>query len=855
LAVEALVGLERLPAKTTVVLGGLDAQWDRLASLEAALGAEDTKEGKQLVLKASYRYMRLQYQKRGTWERLNELGEQLDLDLRDIERIALREECEDRAGKSSTRIESAYATATADANASAWKVELDGLQLDDGPALKQAWHRVRLHAWSGTLADFIGEGVSRAGPGRTAAFISAMVDWGDLNIFDVSSILKSVPKALQGLAAVRAAIKAAVLDVCKREPHRVSRRGRWAILPLARLNEDGVVSDEAVVDAMLRGYVDYVEQADASDLFHILDALATKLTAHEAAETLSYGLTLLQEALVDEKGDGAWSDQLRPPVETLSSLAGYIWTGLGSPKTAERWQFAHVVRSAVALCRDNLLNDLAVLARNAVAGPYCDQRLMFYSWHARQWLLIGLARGTCERGELPDSCIALLREELDAPHVLIRGFAAQALRDAGAVLDTSDRARLRDINVSMHAETMTDSYGRDLQPECSGMDKADGKEFHFGIDIGRYWFAPLGRAFKLTEQAIEQRARNVIAGTMGLHEITHKEDARYACGVFPKHSWDTHHSHGDTPKVDDLRAYAAYHSMMLVAADLLEKRPTARGSDEEQNRFAEWLREQGLTRKSGMWLADLRDPQLTHVPSLQQTSPGSDWYWSATTDYLDAQLFSDDGRHVVWGEWGFGNDGDAESISVASALTTKALAPALLAALQTAMSDRHYLPATSDHEAESTSDLPLHPWVDRCHGCARLDERDPWAGGLRYPNLAPSADVVQRLGLTISEDGRIWTGRSGGTLRSESWTRLVGYGREQTSNPGDRLVGDKAFIRELISDTDDQCLILSVSVRVHVERRGLEDEDFAKYPWPYRRYYLIDQDGITRTLQSRHHAR
>lgn len=848
LAVEAVVGLGRLPAKTAVVLGGLDARWDRMASLEAALRVEDTKEGKQLLLKASYRYMRLQYQKRTTWERLNELGAQLDLDLLDIQRLALREQSVDRAVGFSTRTESAYSTPTAEADAGAWKAELDGVQIDDGPALKEAWHRVRLHANPGRLIDFIEEGMKRAGPRKTAAFISAMVDWGDLDILDVNNLLKSVPKALQGLAAVRAAMKAAVLDLCKREPHRVSRRGRWAFLPLAQLNEDGVVSDEAVVAAMLAGYVDFIDQADANDLFHILDALATKLTAPEAAEALSYGLALLQEALVDEKGDGAWSDQLRPPAGTLSALAGYIWTGLGSPTTAKRWQFAHVVRNAVELRWDDLLDELAVLAGNAMAGPYCDHRLVFYSWHARQWLLIGLARGTRERRKLPDSCVALLRHELDAPHVLIRGFAAHALRDSGAVVDTSDVARLRDINVSTHPETMTDSYGGDLQTEPPGVDESDGGKFYFGIDIGPYWFAPLGRAFKLTEQAIERRARNAISGLMGLREISHMEDARYACGVFPKHSWDTHHSHGDTPDVDDLRAYAAYHSMMLVAADLLEQRPTTRGNDEEQSRFAEWLREQGLTRKSGMWLADLRDPQLTHIPSLQQTSPGSDWHWSATTDYLDAQLVSDDGGHVVWGEWGFGNDGDAESISVASALTTRELAPALLAALQTATSNRHYLPAATDHEAESTCDLPLHPWINRGHGYARLDERDPWASGLRYPNLGPSADVVQRLGLIASEDGRTWVGRSGGILRSETWSRLVGYGREQTSNPGDRLVADKAFIKELISESDDRCLVLSVSVQVRVERRGAADEGFEKCPWPYRRYYLIDQDGITRTL-------
>lgn len=853
LAVEALSRRQRLPAKTAVVMGGLDAQWDRMESLEVALEAESTKEGKKLVLIAAYRYMRLHRQKLGTWERLQQLGAQLGVDLFDVARLASLEASEDRVVRPGERIGSAYLSLREDGDegdADAWKAELDQVQVNDGPTLKEAWHRVRLHAKPGTLSGFMEEGMKRAGPKRAAAFVSAMVDWGDLSIFDVRSLLNAIPKVFHSFVAVRAAMKAAVLDVCTREPHRVCRHKPWAPLPLKQLNDDDVVSDEAVVEAMLKGFANHVDRADASDLFSIVEALSTTLTTHEAADALSYGLALLQDALVDEKGDGAWRGQLQPPSETLSALAGYIWSGLGSPTTAVRWQFAHVVRNAVELRWDDLLDELAALSTNGVGGAFCDHRLVFYGWHARQWLLIGLARGALMRCQLPVSCVALLRREIATPHVLIRAFAARALNSAGAVLDTADSVRLRDIDTPVLPEIITDTYGGEVQNEPDLTENSEIREFHFGIDIGPYWFAPLGRAFNLSEHAIERRARNAIAAELGLNQVTHRDDARYASGVFPRHSWDTHHSHGDSPKVDDLRAYAAYHSMMLVAADLLTVRPTVRGRDEEQSRFADWLHGQSLTRRSGMWLADLRDPQLTHTPSLKQTSPGTDWYWSVTTRYLDAQLLSDEGHYVVWGEWGFGNDGDAESISVASALTTRALAPALLAALQTARSDRHYLPAASDHEDEdkSTGDLPLLGWVSRGNGRALLDERDPWACGLRYPDLEPSANVVQQLGLVASQNGQTWSSTTGGFLRSESWTRLVGHGREQSSSPGGRLVANTAFLQELISQGDDQCLVLSVSVRVRVERHGAKDEDCEKYPRPYRRYYLLDQNGITQTL-------
>ena len=75
------------------------------------------------------------------------------------------------------------------------------------------------------------------------------------------------------------------------------------------------------------------------------------------------------------------------------------------------------------------MDALLTLAKAGGGGSFVDARLQFYGLHARQWLVIGLARAAAES---PDAVapyadflidVALNRE----PHVLIRHFAAQAL--------------------------------------------------------------------------------------------------------------------------------------------------------------------------------------------------------------------------------------------------------------------------------------------------------------------------------------------------------------------------------------------------------------------------------------------
>ncbi len=72
-------------------------------------------------------------------------------------------------------------------------------------------------------------------------------------------------------------------------------------------------------------------------------------------------------------GDGPWRCYLEPPDSVAAALAGYVWSGLGSPVVAERWQHAHVVRSAIELGWTELVDALIARAESGRAGPFADQ--------------------------------------------------------------------------------------------------------------------------------------------------------------------------------------------------------------------------------------------------------------------------------------------------------------------------------------------------------------------------------------------------------------------------------------------------------------------------------------------------
>jgi len=853
MTIEALVDQQQLPPKTPVAMLGIDAQWRHEKVLDDALAAAQSDLEQQRLLSICYRYVRVLGATKAQWQKFQALGQELGVDLLDIERLVANTP-EREVGSHVAEIPVSLSARKAaeedsrDAPAPVdWKAVLVGVDVGDPVPLKQAYQQAQAANKDLRFKDFIAQAAQGLAAGR-AGLVKAISRWADFDIFMLRDLLEAIPSSMRKLVSVRAALKQALLLVCDREPARISQRALYPFLPWEELKSDGIADDEEVVESVLRGYVTLVELADASELFQLLDSLSAKLSPQQAAHSLEYGLKLLKEALVDDKGDGPWSPALAPPTEPLSALAGHLWSGLSSPGWSERWQFAHAVTCAAELEWDELLDELAGFATTRDAGPFADARLKFYEWHARLWFVIGLARAALQVRRLPRACVALLREELACEHVLLRKFAAQALLAARAAEGAEDERALLAINQPTLPQLEVEGYSGPMDDEPSDEPTESTQEFHFGIDIGPYWFSPLGDAFGLSERSVERRARTVIQTRMRARSMTWQDDARYSRGVFNRDRRDTHHSHGTMPSLDNLQTYQSYHAMFMVAADLLRERPVVHRRDSHDDEFSDWLRRYDLSRPNGMWVSDLRDPGFVRSPQLPSYAD-SLWYWSVTPEHIHWQLLTDDGKWVLWGYWSFGGRGGQEDVSVRSVLTDEVLAPALLAALHTS-TYRIYLPSSNDSDRFHGQQrlLPLDAWIANRDSNVRIDERDPWGLSVRYPHDTPDDDICQALGLVRSADERTWTAPNRGVLRSESWTRMVDHGKEETAVSGHRLTADGAFVQALLASRPGQCLIIAVGVTRNPGDDAAKRDQVEPYQWPYSRYYMLTHDGKVRTL-------
>lgn len=853
-----LMDRDQIPFIAPIALAGMDAYWNRRKDLQRALDQEARPEVRQRIAGVSYRYIRLRGGKATSLSRLGEIGKKYDLDFPDLELLLAKSERDEALQEASKKRTSGMYLGTPPNEATDtrhrpnWNIYFQGVDLTDPDALRLAYAALRDFDPPYELEKFFREALSKIKVGHRPDFINAVVTWPDFGLFELNYLLSAIGRPLPTLQSLRAALRSAVLVACRNDPTRV-RRGRWgSYIDFHELYDAGIVSDTDVIKAALEGFAAYADSMGASDLFQMLEPLSVSITPEEADEVLNYGLKLLDDVLRPDDGDGPWQADLTPPDSITGALAGFIWAGLASPETAKRWEYAHVVRSLVELGWTELLEMLFAWLKRPDADPFTDRGLEFYEWHARLWFMIGVARGAMDNPESLRPFAVAIRDCLKIDHVLIREFAAGTLRSLAHARIAGDEVleSIVEVNQPKVPEITTGRWGshdeEDDEPDPGPAEDED--RYYFGIDIGPYWFAPLGRVFGLSEKSVEKRALRAMRQHMQWTKNSDwSHDARHGRKVFRDN--ETYHSHGSSPETDDLRAYHAFHALMFSAAELLRDRPVLRIRSSPINEFKEWISRYQLTDPSGRWVSDRRDPRPIGDLAAPNEYTEKQWCWSVTADYLDQQLAAENGMTVVSGSWTGRINRAKEDVSIRSALVNMDGAEALLSALQTAPELGRFRLAGEDEEPDlEVGTKKLISWITEHSVPLRLDEADPWGEGLRFPGPAPFDRIVEEIGLAESPDSRRWVAPAGGVVHSETWSETTGYGDDKESETGWRMSCDQAFIRELLKANGGMRLILSVEVRRHPKRDHDDWESNQFHYAPYSRYYLMGEDGVAHSL-------
>lgn len=863
IAVNFLVSRGDVDPKVALALIGFRAQWNEPLLLKSVLAACADKAEKETAAEFTYRYMTLGQHRVGRWRELKRILAEHGIAHSELdEQIALseREEQFNKSREKSYDID--HTTDREIKHGINWNAIFDGIDLCVANDISLAYRRFEDLDPSYYNEWFFEEACRRIQVGKEAELVIAIAGVTDFDLYHLRIFLEQLPNGWENRLAVKSALAQALKTFCRRCCMEVTRSRYYEALPLNTACRLAGIPEDDVVDVVLTAISEATEVASANRLFTLVGLLAPKLKVSEALEALSFGLDLFDPVLEDTDGDGPWSPKLEPPAEIEGSVAGYIWGCLAAPQASLRWEAAHVVRALCTLGDEKVLDHLIRIANGASADAFCDAHLHFYKLHARQWLLIALARAAKEHSELISPYADFLSKLAftGEPHVLIQEFAKRTildLLDAGFLESQRDlRHRLAVINTSPFLPIESKSCQRSEDGETDRKTKlgneSDEDRFYFGIDMGPYWFAPLGLRFAKPQANIEREVLSVIRSNWKLSGGNRwDEDERHQRKIF--RDMQTYHSHGSYPRVDELRFYLSYHAMMVVAAKLLATTPVHHDPEYSEDEFNDWLRCHDLSRQDGGWLADRRDPIPLERPTWKDEKETDEWPWSIARNDFDQILMMPDGRMNLWGRWTWVSGHREESTRVYSALVSSDRSMALLRALQSVDDPYAYrIPDAFDNLQIDFDGFQLKGWIVDQSLDSGIDKQDPWAGAIRYPPPEPAAYIIDAMKLNSDTEHRRWFVQ--GDCIDVAWSHVWGYYQDEDNDKtkhetGERFQASFEFIVSLLRKLSMDLIVeIQIERRLRYSRWERSKEDDIRFTPPSTRLFLIKSDGSINTL-------
>lgn len=746
--------------------------WSLPSILEAALRAASCQTQRAAIAAEFLRYARFQRGNSSDWLKIADILDALKLPSITANAMA---GATARLEEKKQRFEPGYSTDNEDID---WDLVFSGIDLLDPLGINDASARYKQLKGGFYPNQFYAAAVARLAAGSEATFLDTLGCSETIDRYELRGLLEAIPAKWKSRVSVGPAIQALVKRVYRLECFNVSASRYYQLLPHKVASEASGLTMQQLFEEAVEAIGQTTVPSGASDLFQLVGVLATLLTPEQAREALRYALNLLEPLHEPADGDGPWSVDLIPPSTVEASIAGYLWSALGSPEAERRWNAAHSVRMLASLGQTTVIDDLLDFARKRVAGPFADTTLRFYDLHALQWFAISLARAAKESPATIARCATYLLEQTSPKnlHVLIREFAAEALltlnQNGEISLDQSQIDALSEINKSKLVTIDSKSFAR-VREGRSIKRKWEDARFHFGLDFPKYFLSPLGRGFAMSEPEMEIAAEKVIRDDWGLDD-----DGRYDKDVRATRKYfrdDVKRARGEISAIDDLQFYLSYHATMTLAGKLLDERPlheNLQEPDDDWYTFRRWLRSQGLTRNDGLWLADRRDASPEECVSLPAMKD-EDWPSSLDDKRVDEFCLMPDGRVVAAGRWTAYASRRQQDISIRSALVSKATAPALVRALQSHEGRYFHRLSYSDEEDSelANANYIAKGWVsDLGREEEGLDKFDAWAAHIEHRTLAPLQYMIAQMGLEAEASDRAWKMNGITALSSEIWS-------------------------------------------------------------------------------------
>lgn len=659
-------------------------------------------------------------------------------------------------------------------------------------------------------------------PAERLGFVQAVVEATAATLDDKLFALEGpLEKWARASAAMRDALPELALRLATKHARELANSSARGWSSWRRLEKSFTGNRVALVEQVVSALQSGSERVGGNGWLALAARLASEVSAPAISEGLERFLAISSEKLPAEVGDGPWDTRFEGPVDESEFLAGLIWARLGHTAAAMRWRAAHAVRRLVEAGRSDVVERLIGRAASHNGHPFRDMKLPFYGMHAQLWLLIALAR-VAKDGAASLAAHRAHFEEVafstTFPHVVMRAYAADILRQIAAVLAPQERdtllARLATANQSPFPHAPQNEY-QDLRyasrPEGSSRPDVG---FHLDYDFSKYQVDRLCRTFGCPGWEIEDRISDWVK------RWDSKVGGMYDCPRSRRGSYDESWSSGSVPTTDRYGGYLGWHALMLVAGELLATR-TVTSNSWDGDAWSSFLGEYLLSRGDGLWLSDVSDQfplDVTKEEDLPMPKSGERSTAREDTNLLAGFLGLTDRKAVpdwlaVMGNWSIGT---STTVSLQSVLASPGDAHAAAMTVLSAEEFFRWLPH-DEHDIErhfGESGHTVRSWVETTRNPdQRLDRHDPYAVNTALNRPFPSEWTRDLLGIAPQDPvTRHWSVQGQAAYRAEAWGAEGGRGEHAWSDTGSRLSVARDALLQLLGRAG-LCLLVTLMVQ------------------------------------------
>ncbi|MDR3574177.1 MAG: hypothetical protein P4L50_09955 [Anaerolineaceae bacterium] len=831
---------------------------------------EPSKSRREYILNSAIRDLRLNEADLNSWQKLSQVIEKLDMENREVDDLVRFYSDKPKDEQNKTYSQVSYPRNKDEPEIIEWESVLGDLDLTTGAGISQALNRYNTSTTKiYDYQNFWREVFKRINESNASKFLTAIVESEAIERYDSLRAMDCFPDEWRMKASVKRYWPTFVNSLVRRYAADLTNH-----FTLENFRESLKIDDNlmlSVQESILEGLAENSSFNDASTYFNFVNTVCTFLSSQESFDLLGYALERFELHINDEFADGPWADWLNPPDDIRIAFTGFVWSSLGSPSAELRWRAAHSVRRLADLGCEREIDALMNWLESDPIGPFGSCEYPFYKLHACQYLFIALARVSLDNPYIIKPHQGVFTEyALERfPHILIQKFASEiALNIEKAFPGTYRKEiveKLLQVGKSMLPIREIKNHNFEYQSTWKKKEKVDLKEkFYHGWDFDSYWFEPLGNVFGISREEVEELATEVIINEWGIkNDGSYESDPRVALWRSSRNEKDVWHDHGSYPHIDKYNFYLSYHSMLVVAAKLLQKFPVVHRCEWHEDEWSEWLNSHLLTLKDGRWLADRRDP----APLFQRKWIGVQEYtknWRSELtidDFLGGLIVENKGE--TWlnisGLWEEGDIGRVESFYITSALVLPTASHSLLNALSTCPNPNDFkLPNYQEENMEfKTSPFVLEGWIWRADTYNRLDEYDPLAGPIGYPPYQIGQFILDKMDLRPDPAERKWflKDKDRESIICEIWsTNKPGRDKDPLRH-GRRLCASLTFLKYLCSIMKSD-LIFELQIDRRFKRESyIKDDDKDGYTSRFSKIFILSANGELRTTDANYQLR